>query len=73
MESIPTYFGCDWYVVGVKRNFEKREAGKKAESRQLAAQPTLNLDDRVACGICGAPVDRKRMKFHIVRFHGAVA
>jgi hypothetical protein len=57
----------------MKGKYERREAGKKAESRQLAAQPTLNLDDRVACVICGAPVDRKRMKFHMVRFHGAIA
>jgi len=53
------------------KKHKRPERGRKAESRKLAAQPKLSLDDWVACGICGAPVDRKRMKFHMVRFHGA--
>ena len=57
----------------MKRNYERREPGKKAESRKLAAQPKLNLDDWVPCGTCGTPVERKRIKFHMVRFHGAIA
>jgi hypothetical protein len=55
----------------------KKDQGKRAkkkvktESKLLAAQPQAVAHNTTPCPICGVPVDRKRMKPHMMRFHGA--
>jgi hypothetical protein len=55
----------------MKKKQGKRESKSKTESRSFAAQPKAIVHNSEPCPICGVPVDRRRMKPHMVRFHGA--
>ena len=47
--------------------------GKKPRRRtaSLLEQPIAESAGAMPCGLCGHPVDPRRMHFHMVRCHGA--
>ena len=47
-----------------------RGNGKQRTEPSLE-QPIADSVSVLPCQICGHPVDRKRLHFHMVRFHGA--
>ena len=55
----------------MKKKHGKRDKKGKTEAKSFAVQPKAIAHNSVPCPICGVPVDRKRMKPHMVRFHGA--
>lgn len=54
-----------------KRDRQAGAGGKHGHSQPLLEQPVADSLLTTPCPICGHPVDRKRMHFHMVRFHGA--
>jgi hypothetical protein len=53
----------------------KKGGGRYKQKREpapnsLAEQPGAEMSTTIPCGVCGHPVDPKRMHAHMVRFHG---
>ena len=57
---------------GPKREKAHRKSNwrKPARGHSISEQPVADLSGTVPCKVCGHPVDEKRLRVHMVRFHG---